>query len=173
MQAIIKTTVGRDLGLLIKHLLGSTNREFFAELQDAGISFSQLKCLGLLSNAETPLSLGALSEDLGLSLAAVSRAVDGLVQRGDVKRQDLATRFKKTADGVYVEAKRSAIGGVAQVPLYFYGLLLALGWNEIVAGKKLTASFDRLYSCLLTLTSQFFATLSTSFSSFLWVSALM
>jgi hypothetical protein len=35
-----------------------------------------------------------------------------------------------------VEAKRSAIGGVAQVPLYFYGLLLALGWNEIVAGKN-------------------------------------
>lgn len=32
-----------------------------------------------------------------------------------------------------MEAKRSAIGGVAQVPLYFYGLLLALGWNEIVA----------------------------------------
>jgi DNA-binding MarR family transcriptional regulator len=88
VQAIIKTSVGRDLGLLIKHLLGSTNREFFAELQDAGISFSQLKCLGLLSNAEAPLSLGALSEDLGLSLAAVSRAVDGLVQRGDVKRQE-------------------------------------------------------------------------------------
>ncbi|XP_044724475.1 root hair defective 3 GTP-binding protein (RHD3) domain-containing protein [Hirsutella rhossiliensis] len=47
------------------------------------------------------------------------------------KRQDLVVRFKKTADGVYVEAKRSAIGGVAQVPWYFYGLLLALGWNEI------------------------------------------
>ena len=51
----------------------------------------------------------------------------------DSKAADLAARFKKTADGVYVEAKRSAIGGVAQVPLYFYGLLLALGWNEIVA----------------------------------------
>ena len=88
MQAIITTTVGRDLGLLLKHLLGSTNREFFAELQDAGISFSQLKCLGLLSNADTSLSLGALSEDLGLSLAAVSRAVDGLGQRGEVKRQE-------------------------------------------------------------------------------------
>jgi DNA-binding MarR family transcriptional regulator len=85
---MIKTTVGRDLGLLVRHLLGSTNREFFAALQDAGISFSQLKCLGLLSSAEAPLSLGALSEDLGLSLAAVSRAVDGLVQRGDVKRQE-------------------------------------------------------------------------------------
>ncbi|KAK7752361.1 Dynamin-like GTPase that mediates homotypic ER fusion [Diatrype stigma] len=48
------------------------------------------------------------------------------------KRQDLVVRFKKTADGVYVEAKRSAIGGVAQIPLYFYGILLALGWNEII-----------------------------------------
>ena len=88
MQALTKTTVGRDLGLLLKHLLASTNREFFAELQDAGISFSQLKCIGVLSNAEAPLSLGALSEELGLSLAAVSRAVDGLVQRGAVKRQE-------------------------------------------------------------------------------------
>jgi DNA-binding MarR family transcriptional regulator len=88
VQAITKTTLGRDLGLLVRHLLGSTNREFFAALQDAEISFSQLKCLGLLSNAEAPLSLGALSEELGLSLAAVSRAVDGLVQRGAVKRQE-------------------------------------------------------------------------------------
>ncbi|KEY66414.1 hypothetical protein S7711_06157 [Stachybotrys chartarum IBT 7711] len=47
------------------------------------------------------------------------------------KRQDLVVRFKKTADGVYVEAKRSAIGGVAQVPWYFYVILLVLGWNEI------------------------------------------
>jgi DNA-binding MarR family transcriptional regulator len=88
VQAITKTTVGRDLGLLLKHLLSSTNREFFAELQDAGISFSQLKCIGVLSNADAPLSLGALSEELGLSLPAVSRAVDGLVQRGAVKRQE-------------------------------------------------------------------------------------
>lgn len=51
----------------------------------------------------------------------------------DARTADLITRFKKAADGVYMEAKRSAIGGVTQVPLYFYGLLLALGWNEIVA----------------------------------------
>jgi DNA-binding MarR family transcriptional regulator len=88
VQAITRTSVGRDLGLLLKHLLGSTNREFFAELQDAGISFSQLKCLGLLSNVDAPLSLGALSEQIGLSLAAVSRAVDALVQRGELKRQE-------------------------------------------------------------------------------------
>jgi DNA-binding MarR family transcriptional regulator len=88
VQAITKTTIGRDLSLLLKHLLGSTNREFFAALQDADISFTQLKCLGFLSTAEAPLSLGALSEEIGLSLAAVSRAVDGLVQRGELKRDE-------------------------------------------------------------------------------------
>jgi DNA-binding MarR family transcriptional regulator len=88
VQAITKTTIGRDLSLLLKHLLGSTNREFFAALKDADISFTQLKCLGFLSTAEAPLSLGALSEEIGLSLAAVSRAVDGLVQRGELKRDE-------------------------------------------------------------------------------------
>ena len=68
--------------------MGSTNREFFAALEDAGISFSQLKCVGLLANTDSPVSLGALSEEIGLSLAAVSRAIDGLVQRGEVKRQE-------------------------------------------------------------------------------------
>jgi DNA-binding MarR family transcriptional regulator len=88
VQAITRTSVGRDLSLLVKHLLVSTNREFFAELEDAGISFSQLKCLGVLTRADAPLSVGALSDEIGLSLPAVSRAVDGLLQRGEVKRQE-------------------------------------------------------------------------------------
>ena len=73
--------------------------------------------------------IGGVDEEEGKSLE------EEMTMLSDAKRQDLATRFKKTADGVYVEAKRSAIGGMTQVPLYFYGLLLALGWNEIVAGK--------------------------------------
>ncbi|KAI0998777.1 hypothetical protein K3495_g9421 [Podosphaera aphanis] len=51
----------------------------------------------------------------------------------EARRQDLVARFKKQADGVYVEAKRSAIGGVAQIPLYFWVLVLFLGWNELLA----------------------------------------
>jgi DNA-binding MarR family transcriptional regulator len=80
--------LARDLGLIMRHLLWSTNREFFGSLQDAGISFSQLKCLGLLSDADDPLSLGGLADETGLSLPAISRAVDGLVQRGEVKRTE-------------------------------------------------------------------------------------
>jgi DNA-binding MarR family transcriptional regulator len=83
-------SVSSDLGLVVRHLLWSTNREFFTSLQEAGISFSQLKCLGLLAEADpdAELSLGALSDETGLSLPAISRAVDGLVQRGEVKRTE-------------------------------------------------------------------------------------
>ncbi|KAJ4328229.1 Dynamin-like GTPase that mediates homotypic ER fusion [Fusarium piperis] len=69
--------------------------------------------------------IGGIDEEDGKSLE------EELTVLSEGKRQDLVVRFKKTADGVYVEAKRGAIGGVAQIPWYFYGLLLALGWNEI------------------------------------------
>jgi protein SEY1 len=74
--------------------------------------------------------IGGVDEEEGKSLEEETTMLT------ESKRQDLTTRFKKAADGIYVEAKRSAIGGMTQVPLYFYGLLLALGWNEIVAGKS-------------------------------------
>lgn len=74
--------------------------------------------------------IGGVDDDEGKSLE------EEMTILSDAKRQDVTVRFKKTADGVYVEAKRSAIGGMTQVPLYFYGLLLALGWNEIIAGKS-------------------------------------
>lgn len=72
--------------------------------------------------------IGGVDEEEGKSLE------EEMTILSEAKRQDVTIRFKKTADGVYIEAKRSAIGGMTQVPLYFYGLLLALGWNEIIAG---------------------------------------
>lgn len=83
---------------------------------------------GVTAADEEDLSpIGGVDEDSNATIE------DEMTILSDVKASDLATRFKKTADGVYVEAKRSAIGGVTQIPLYFYGLLLALGWNELVA----------------------------------------
>jgi hypothetical protein len=81
------------------------------------------------SDEEDLTPIGGIDEEEGTSLEEETTIL------GDAKRQDLVIRFKKAADAVYVEAKRSAIGGIAQVPLYFYGLLLALGWNELWAGK--------------------------------------
>ena len=72
--------------------------------------------------------IGGIDEEEGKSLE------EEMTVLSESKRQDLVVRFKKMADGVYVEAKRSAIGGITQVPLYFYAILLVLGWNEIVMG---------------------------------------
>jgi molybdopterin synthase catalytic subunit len=74
--------------------------------------------------------IGGVDEEEGKSLE------EEMTVLSESKRQDLVVRFKKTADGVYVEAKRSAIGGITQVPLYFYAILLLLGWNEIVMGAS-------------------------------------
>ncbi|KAJ8110161.1 hypothetical protein OPT61_g6920 [Boeremia exigua] len=52
--------------------------------------------------------IGGLDDDEGKTLD------DEMVVLSDSKQADLLVRFKKTADGVYVEAKRSAIGGMTQ-----------------------------------------------------------
>jgi hypothetical protein len=132
---------------------------------------------------EAPASVSAADED---DLAPIG-GVDGddgksfeeeMTILSDAKQADLLVRFKKTADGVYVEAKRSAIGGMTQVPLYFYGLLLALGWNEIMAGTSNTLKriidalkaplgdrvLDHYSRPLLTYRSQYSETPSTSSS---------
>lgn len=71
--------------------------------------------------------IGGIDEEEGKSLE------EEMTILPDTKRQDLTVRFKKAADSIYVEAKRSTVSSMTQIPLYFYGLLLALGWNEIVA----------------------------------------
>lgn len=72
----------------MKHLLAPSSRDFFSAIEEAGLTFTQVKCLHLLVDADEPLALNALSERLGLSGPAISRAVDGLVQRGEVKRTE-------------------------------------------------------------------------------------
>ena len=70
---------------------------FLEVIDELGLSFSQLKALQFLSTAEAgEVSLKQLGDQLGLSLPAVSRAVDGLVQRGLVTRtEDVADRRMK------------------------------------------------------------------------------
>ncbi|KAI5800422.1 RHD3/Sey1 [Peziza echinospora] len=75
----------------------------------------------------------SLDEDPTLSSDAPFPSPDEFLILSEAKQVDLTARFKRTADALYVEAKRSTISSVASIPLYFYGLLLALGWNEIWA----------------------------------------
>jgi len=45
----------------------------------------------------------------------------------------LTNKFRKDADAYYVEAKRSTVSSVAQIPVWMYGVLVVLGWNEAMA----------------------------------------
>lgn len=80
----------------MKHLLLTTSRDFFGELEKAGISLTQTKGLALLAEHDEPLSVKALSDLMGLSLPGVSRAIEGLHQRGEIKRvEDPEDRRRK------------------------------------------------------------------------------
>ncbi|KAI4523869.1 root hair defective 3 GTP-binding protein [Schizophyllum commune Loenen D] len=51
----------------------------------------------------------------------------------ETKTMDLTNKFRKDADAFYVEAKRSTVASVAQIPVWMYGVLVVLGWNEAMA----------------------------------------
>lgn len=71
--------------------------------------------------------IGGVDDDEGRTLE------DETTILSEAKASDLTHRFRKTADGVYVEAKRGALGGVTQTPWWMWCLLLVLGQNEIFA----------------------------------------
>ncbi|WWC69983.1 protein SEY1 [Kwoniella pini CBS 10737] len=56
----------------------------------------------------------------------------------------IESRFKREADAAYVEAKRSMVSSVAQIPLWMYGILIVLGWNE-----AMTVLFNPLYFAMI------------------------
>ena len=67
-----------------------------------------------------------------------------LIVFSETKALDLTNRFRKDADAYYVEAKRSTVSSVAQIPYWMYGVLVVLGWNE-----AMVVLFNPLYFAML------------------------
>jgi DNA-binding MarR family transcriptional regulator len=84
----ISESLARDLLVFVNQLFAAGQRDLFAAIEKAEVSITQAKALRALAEADEPMSLGAVSETLGLSLPAISRSVDGLVRRGFVKREE-------------------------------------------------------------------------------------
>ena len=87
----------------MRHLITATGRDFFHEVERLDLSLSQIKTLQFMGSHD-PGTLRAISDELGLSLPGVSRAVDGLHKRGMVKRVEdpddrRAKRLSLTAKG--------------------------------------------------------------------------
>lgn len=87
------TDVARDLYAMFFTLNQRVSRDLFQMLADMGLSITQFKMLHLLAREgeQQELSVKALGEQFSLSLAAASRAIDGLHQRGYVDRVECET----------------------------------------------------------------------------------
>ncbi|KAH8918445.1 root hair defective 3 GTP-binding protein [Atractiella rhizophila] len=60
------------------------------------------------------------------------------------KQADLASRFRREADAYYVEAKRSMVSSISQIPYWMYGVVALLGWNEFIAVIRSPVYFTML-----------------------------
>jgi DNA-binding MarR family transcriptional regulator len=82
----------RSLSGFAKFLLHAGGRDFYRAVGELDLSISQIRALHLLAGPMPEVSIKELADEIGLSLPAVSRSVDALVQR------DLVTRTENTTD---------------------------------------------------------------------------
>jgi DNA-binding MarR family transcriptional regulator len=73
---------------LASYLMRTANIGTFNKIAELDLSFTQLKALCALETDGEERSVKALAESMSLSLPAMSRAVDGLFERGFVEREE-------------------------------------------------------------------------------------
>jgi DNA-binding MarR family transcriptional regulator len=74
------------LGQLLLHVHRASTPELFKQLGELGLSFTQVKALNLLRLSDEDVNVKDVSDRLNMSLPAMSRSLDKLVQRGYVER---------------------------------------------------------------------------------------
>ena len=114
-----RAALTRDMYALASYLMRTANVGTFNAIAELDLSFTQLKALCALEMDGDERSVKALAESMGVSLPAMSRAVDGLYERGFVDRQEdpvdrRVRRVRLTAAGRTVplalnEARLSAL----------------------------------------------------------------
>jgi DNA-binding MarR family transcriptional regulator len=91
-----REALSRDMAALAGYLMRTANMGTFNTIAELDLSFTQIKALCALETAGEDRSVKALADTLAVSLAAMSRAVDGLFERGLVGRdEDPADRRMK------------------------------------------------------------------------------
>ena len=74
------------LGKLLLHVHRTSTPELFKHLGELGLSFTQVKALNLLRISDDDVNVKDVADRLNMSLPAMSRALDKLVQRDYVER---------------------------------------------------------------------------------------
>jgi DNA-binding MarR family transcriptional regulator len=84
-RTISGTRLGGALLTLLRQLT-LPEGDHLRAIEEHDLTISQVRSLLVLSCAEEPLPGGRIAERLGISPAAISRALDGLVRQGLVER---------------------------------------------------------------------------------------
>jgi len=113
-----------DLAAFVRYVMQTCGRDFFQAVGEAELSFSQLKVLQLLGEEHEDFSLKGLADHFGLSLPAMSRAVDDLVRRELVTRTEdsedrrmkrvRATRAGRALVGKLMELRVAGLAGFVE-----------------------------------------------------------
>jgi DNA-binding MarR family transcriptional regulator len=149
----------RDMYALASYLMRTANVGTFNTIAELDLSFTQLKALSTLEAEGEERSVKTLADLLRVSLPAMSRAVDGLFERGLVdRREDPADRrvrqVRLTDAGRQVpqalnEARLSALKGLMsslddeQAGALARALELILSRREEIAAYRPTETGER------------------------------
>jgi DNA-binding MarR family transcriptional regulator len=81
-------TVAEQLAELTRRLFLEPHADHLGAIERHELTLTQVRALLLVAFEEEPISAGALAERLGLSPAAITRALDALVARGLADRRE-------------------------------------------------------------------------------------
>jgi len=85
------SALGEQLFALVRHLMLDPEADHFQAIEEHDLTVSQVRALILIACSDPePMPGGQLAERLGISPAAVSRALDGLTRAGFLVRSESA-----------------------------------------------------------------------------------
>jgi DNA-binding MarR family transcriptional regulator len=87
-EKVDRLALTRDMYALVSYLMRISNFGSFNTIAELDLSFTQLKALCAMDVDDEDRSVKALAESMGVSLPTMSRAVDGLYERGFVDRRE-------------------------------------------------------------------------------------
>jgi DNA-binding MarR family transcriptional regulator len=147
-----RETLTRDMYALASYLMRTATVGTFNTIAELDLSFTQIKALCALDADGEDRSVKALADSLGVSLPAMSRAVDGLFERGFVQRDEDPSdrrmkRVRLTAAGTSVpralsEARLTALSDLMsslddeQAEALEHALALILERREEIAAYR-------------------------------------
>jgi DNA-binding MarR family transcriptional regulator len=128
-----RAALTRDVYALASYLMRNSNIGAFNTIAELDLSFTQIKALCVMDLDGADRSVKALANSMNVSLPAMSRAIDGLYERGFVDRREdpLDRRMKRVR---LTDSGRAITGSLNETRLAgLQEFLLSLADGEALA----------------------------------------